>query len=177
MLLASSCALGYHVVLVFMPSQACNVTYIILEIWSKLLLYWGNMISPVCEYAWRLVFLHQRRQFACLVWLQGLGWLRFSYYSTSGQQSFYNSLCVSWFGIELSIQSGRNMFKKDMKWTFLLPAVKVLQLTAGVSDLLSRGFSLRTAQWFLFMISSRVRKQRKVFNRRLNDVHHKQYIQ
>lgn len=31
-LLASCCALAYHVVLTFMPSQACNVTYIIIEI-------------------------------------------------------------------------------------------------------------------------------------------------
>lgn len=32
------------------------------------------------------------------------------------------------------------MFKKDLKWTFLLPAVEVLQLTAGVSDLLVAWF-------------------------------------
>lgn len=63
--LVSCRALGYRVALVFVPSRACNVTHIVLEIWSKLLLYWGGTWSVQC--AWRLIFLHQRMQFACLI--------------------------------------------------------------------------------------------------------------
>lgn len=181
-LLASCCALGYHVVLLFMPSQACNVTYIILEIWSNLLLYLGNMISLVCM----VLDISASENAVCLFSLTaGVGLITLQllfYIIIYNHFRIHSKFCTSpvhvCLDLALSCRYGLvgTCSKRTWNGPFSSLTLEVLQLTAGVSDLLLRGCSLRTAHWLLFMISSRVKNQRGRFSIQFNDGDHKQYI-